>query len=125
MAFAVSAITGNFSNPGIFPDLPCGLIAVQFRHHDIHQYHFNVGMFLQQPDADLPVLCVMQRRPSSSNALEKRINIPHIVVDDEDLSVLQDFVGPVELPDDLLFLIRQIRLCTMEEEIDLIEKPFL
>ena len=100
-----------------------GLVAVHFRHHDVHENHAQVGRGLDEVDG-LPAVGGADH--FNSMALEQRgegEDIAGVVVHHEHFAPVQDLVGAVQPLEQLLFFHRQVGHDAMEEQRGLVQQP--
>src|SRR6266540_1640534 len=98
------------------------LIAVELRHHDVHQDEIDLRIGAEQLDAVPPVLRVQDLHAVALEHARQREDVPYVIVDDEDLLVLEDLLGGVELLEQPALLLRQLPLDAVQEERRLVEQ---
>ena len=98
------------------------LVAVHFRHHDVHQHDAQIGIILDDFNRLPPVrraddfhLVIFQNR-------RERKNVSRIVVHHERLAPAQRLVGIVQPREHLLFRFRQTRHDAMQEQRRFVEQ---
>ena len=114
---------GSFSNSGSCADRERRLVAVQLRHHHVHQDEVDVARRPQGLDPLTAVLGEQDLHPVRLERAREREDVADVVVDDEDLLADEDRVRVVQLLEHLPLRVRQLRLDPVQEERRLVEQP--
>jgi hypothetical protein len=103
------------------PDHSHRLVAVHFRHHDVHQHDRDVGGRFENADRLLASVGGDDLHAVAFEHAGESEDVAHVVVDDEDLLALQGLVGLVEPFEHPLLLRGEIGDDAVEEERGLVE----
>src|SRR6266511_3809610 len=74
---------GQVGEPPVAPDGAGGLVAVLVGHHGVHQYHVDLGVLAEQPDAVGAVVGVEDRHAVQLKRAGQGEHVTHVVVDDQ------------------------------------------
>ena len=88
MAFAVNAMIGRSREPALGADAPDRLVAVHFRHHDVHQYDVEAGPS-KQVHAFLTAFRARHLHACSLESAAQSEDVARVVVDDQHALALE------------------------------------
>ena len=100
------------------------LIAVHFRHHDIHEYDGHSGRGLEHVDGFAAGACRQHFHAAPLQYAAQGEYVPHVIIDHKNGLAYQIFVGAVQPLDHTLLLDGQVRHHAVQEQCCLIQQTF-
>ncbi len=128
MALAVSMMTGSLAHSRRLRISRVAVETVHFGHHHIHQDEVDLASrgeawaFSSTSRASRPLRAICTMGAAGFEDVGERVDIAHVVLDDEDAAAFEHGVAIVGLLQHALLFGRQVRDYAVQEEGDLVEK---